>query len=43
MNSVAIRLLGTKYRYIFAEHLNYFTPGTLKKFIGREFTIVDLK
>jgi 2-polyprenyl-3-methyl-5-hydroxy-6-metoxy-1,4-benzoquinol methylase len=42
-DSLAIRLLGAKYRYIFAEHLNYFTPETLKKFIGQEFTILDLK
>ena len=43
MNSLAVRLIGAKYRYIFAEHLNYFTPATLTKFAGQEFAFVDLK
>jgi 2-polyprenyl-3-methyl-5-hydroxy-6-metoxy-1,4-benzoquinol methylase len=43
MQSLAVRLIGAKYRYIYPEHLNYFTPETLKKFVGREFTFVDLK
>jgi 2-polyprenyl-3-methyl-5-hydroxy-6-metoxy-1,4-benzoquinol methylase len=43
MSSLAVRLLGAKYRYIFPEHLNYFTPATLKKFAGSQFTIVGIK
>jgi 2-polyprenyl-3-methyl-5-hydroxy-6-metoxy-1,4-benzoquinol methylase len=43
MRSLAVRLLGAKYRYIFSEHLNYFTPQTLKAFAGRELTVVKLK
>jgi 2-polyprenyl-3-methyl-5-hydroxy-6-metoxy-1,4-benzoquinol methylase len=43
MNSLAVKLLGAKYRYIFAEHLNYFTPQTLRKFIEPEFSILGLK
>jgi 2-polyprenyl-3-methyl-5-hydroxy-6-metoxy-1,4-benzoquinol methylase len=43
MKSLAVKLIGSKYRYIFAEHLNYFTPETLRKFAGLEFAIVDLK
>jgi len=43
MRSLAVRLLGAKYRYIYAEHLNYFTPATLKKFLGQEFEVLDLK
>ncbi|MGO8765195.1 MAG: methyltransferase domain-containing protein [Limisphaerales bacterium] len=43
MRSLAVRLLGAKYRYIYAEHLNYFTPATLRKFVEREFTVADLK
>lgn len=43
MNSLAIRLLGAKYRYIFAEHLNYFTPQTLRKYAELEFTALKLK
>ena len=36
LKSLAIRLLGPKYRYIMAEHLNYFTPATLKVFAQRQ-------
>jgi 2-polyprenyl-3-methyl-5-hydroxy-6-metoxy-1,4-benzoquinol methylase len=43
LGSLAVRLLGRKYRYIFAEHLNYFTPKTMRQFAGRELEIVDLK
>ncbi|MEK7675455.1 MAG: class I SAM-dependent methyltransferase [Verrucomicrobiota bacterium] len=30
MKSLAVRLLGAKYRYILPQHLNYFTPSTLR-------------
>jgi 2-polyprenyl-3-methyl-5-hydroxy-6-metoxy-1,4-benzoquinol methylase len=43
VKSLAIKLIGARYRYIFAEHLNYFTPETLRKFVGGEFNIVDIK
>jgi len=43
MNSLAVRLVGSKYRYIFAEHLNYFTPRTLKTFAELEFKAVEMK
>jgi len=43
MKSLAVKLVGSKYRYIFAEHLNYFTPETLRQFVGRQFALVDLK
>ena len=44
MESLAVRLLGPRYRYIMEEHLNYFTAATLKQFIAREpdFEIVTL-
>jgi 2-polyprenyl-3-methyl-5-hydroxy-6-metoxy-1,4-benzoquinol methylase len=32
-HSLAVRLLGAKYRYIFPQHVNYFTPSTLARFI----------
>jgi len=32
LKSLAVRLLGSKYRYIFPQHLNYFTLATLKHF-----------
>jgi hypothetical protein len=31
MKSIAVRLLGSKYRYIFPQHVNYFTATTLAK------------
>ncbi len=34
MQSLAVRLLGAKYRYIFPQHLNYFTLNTLKRFVA---------
>lgn len=36
MKSLAVRLLGKKYRYIFPQHVNYFTTGTLGNFCSRE-------
>lgn len=35
MHSLAVRLLGAKYRYIMPDHVNYFTPTTLKAFSQR--------
>jgi 2-polyprenyl-3-methyl-5-hydroxy-6-metoxy-1,4-benzoquinol methylase len=32
LRSLAVRLLGAKYRYIFPQHVNYFTPATLRRF-----------
>lgn len=45
MNSLAVRCLGTRYRYIMDEHLNYFTAGTLRRLVVQEraFTIAALK
>jgi 2-polyprenyl-3-methyl-5-hydroxy-6-metoxy-1,4-benzoquinol methylase len=34
LRSLAVRILGTRYRYIMPEHLNYFSPATLRQFIG---------
>jgi len=34
--SLAVRLLGSKYRYIFPQHVNYFTLATLKKLVAAE-------
>jgi len=43
MNSLAIKLLGAKYRYILAEHLNYFTPETLQRLAGPEYKTVEIE
>jgi 2-polyprenyl-3-methyl-5-hydroxy-6-metoxy-1,4-benzoquinol methylase len=42
LNSLAIKLLGAKYRYVFPEHLNYFSPQTLNRFFGREFELESI-
>jgi 2-polyprenyl-3-methyl-5-hydroxy-6-metoxy-1,4-benzoquinol methylase len=34
--SLATRFLGTRYRYIMAEHLNFFTEDTLKRLVAHE-------
>jgi 2-polyprenyl-3-methyl-5-hydroxy-6-metoxy-1,4-benzoquinol methylase len=36
VRSLATRLLGLRYRYIMAEHLNYFTADTLKRLAARD-------
>lgn len=43
MNSLAVRTIGAKYRYIFGEHLNYFTPQTMKRFAGLEFVVAEMR
>jgi 2-polyprenyl-3-methyl-5-hydroxy-6-metoxy-1,4-benzoquinol methylase len=43
MNSLAVRLIGAKYRYIFPEHLNYFAPATIKKFVETELEVVAME
>jgi len=45
MRSLAARCLGTRYRYIMDEHLNYFTAGTLRRLAAQErtFAIAALK
>jgi 2-polyprenyl-3-methyl-5-hydroxy-6-metoxy-1,4-benzoquinol methylase len=34
--SLAMRILGPKYRYIFPQHVNYFTPQTLKHLVATQ-------
>ena len=34
--SLAVRLLGSKYRYILPQHVNYFTSATLVRLVNRE-------
>jgi 2-polyprenyl-3-methyl-5-hydroxy-6-metoxy-1,4-benzoquinol methylase len=43
LGSLAVRLIGSKYRYIFPEHLNYFTPQTMQRFAELEFSVVAMK
>ena len=44
LKSLAVRLLGGKYRYIMPDHVNYFTAETLKRFAAKEmaFDLVEI-
>jgi 2-polyprenyl-3-methyl-5-hydroxy-6-metoxy-1,4-benzoquinol methylase len=39
--SLAARVLGMRYRYIYPQHLNYFTRKTLSRLVSDHFTIVQ--
>jgi 2-polyprenyl-3-methyl-5-hydroxy-6-metoxy-1,4-benzoquinol methylase len=41
LKSLAARFLGGKYRYIYPQHLNYFTKATLMKLVDQRFEIVQ--
>jgi 2-polyprenyl-3-methyl-5-hydroxy-6-metoxy-1,4-benzoquinol methylase len=41
MQSLAARLLGARYRYIYPQHLNYFTSKTLRRLAEDRFSVVD--
>lgn len=43
LSSLAVRLTGAKYRYIFPEHLNYFTPETIIRFVSSALTVTQVK
>jgi hypothetical protein len=43
MKSLARRLLGTRYRYIYPQHLNYFTSRTLTRFVRERFSVLELR
>jgi 2-polyprenyl-3-methyl-5-hydroxy-6-metoxy-1,4-benzoquinol methylase len=43
MESLAVRLLGAKYRYIFPPHVNYFSKTTLTRFVSGRFEVIDFK
>jgi SAM-dependent methyltransferase len=36
LKSLAVRVLGARYRYIMPDHVNYFTAATLKQFVATE-------
>lgn len=45
LDSLAVRILGARYRYVMPEHLNYFNRDTMKRFVARErsFELVALR
>jgi 2-polyprenyl-3-methyl-5-hydroxy-6-metoxy-1,4-benzoquinol methylase len=40
-NSLAVRLLGVKYRYVYEQHLNYFTARTLTAMATSKFDVIE--
>ena len=42
-NSLALRLLGVRYRYVYEQHLNYFTARTLTEMCAPKFNIVSTR
>src|SRR5262249_10862970 len=43
MKSLAARLLGWRYRYIYSQHLNYFTTETLTRLVEPQFAVLELR
>jgi 2-polyprenyl-3-methyl-5-hydroxy-6-metoxy-1,4-benzoquinol methylase len=41
MKSLAARTLGARYRYLYPQHLNYFTTATLRKLVSPQFSVVE--
>jgi 2-polyprenyl-3-methyl-5-hydroxy-6-metoxy-1,4-benzoquinol methylase len=42
MKSLAVRLIGKRYRYIYPQHLNYFTATTLRKLVEKSFDVAEV-
>ena len=43
MKSLAVRTIGKRYRYIYPQHLNYFTATTLRGLVGNFFEVANLR
>lgn len=43
MKSLASRTLRTRYRYVYPQHLNYFTEATLRKLVEAQFHLIELR
>lgn len=43
MKSLAVRLIGKRYRYIYPQHLNYFTATTLRKLVENSFEVAEVR
>ena len=41
--SLAARLLGARYRYIYPQHLNYFTRSTLTRLVSSRFSPIEFR
>jgi len=43
MKSLAVRAIGKRYRYIYPQHLNYFTRATLARLVANWFSPVEIR
>jgi 2-polyprenyl-3-methyl-5-hydroxy-6-metoxy-1,4-benzoquinol methylase len=43
MHSLAARFLGARYRYVYPQHLNYFTRVTLARLVQERFDIIETR
>jgi hypothetical protein len=43
MKSLAVRVIGKRYRYIYPQHLNYFTATTLQEMAGDLFEVAEVR
>ncbi len=43
LKSLAVRLLGAKYRYVYPQHLNYFDSATLSRLCAARFSVVEIR
>ena len=43
LGSLAMRLLGARYRYVYPQHLNYFSRATLLRLVEPWFTVVEVR
>jgi 2-polyprenyl-3-methyl-5-hydroxy-6-metoxy-1,4-benzoquinol methylase len=43
MDSLAVRLIGARYRYIYPQHLNYFTRATLARLVANWFSPLEIR
>jgi 2-polyprenyl-3-methyl-5-hydroxy-6-metoxy-1,4-benzoquinol methylase len=43
MKSLAARLLGARYRYVYPQHLNYFTKATLTRLVAPRFSVIEFR
>jgi SAM-dependent methyltransferase len=41
IQSLAARALGARYRYIYPQHLNYFTKATLTQMVAAQFSVIQ--
>lgn len=43
LKSLAMRLLDAKYRYVYPQHLNYFTAQTLARLVAARFEVIEIQ